>query len=40
MRIYWLQQFWFGDVVYNDTDNHPHYGMIASRSPQHRCAPG
>jgi hypothetical protein len=28
MRIYWLQQFWFGDVVYNDTDNHPHYGTI------------
>lgn len=25
MRIYWLQQFWFGDVSYNNTDTHRHY---------------
>lgn len=28
MNIYWLRSFWFGDVAYSDTNNHPHYLTI------------
>lgn len=28
MNITYLREFWFGDRVYNDTSNHPHYHTV------------
>jgi hypothetical protein len=28
MKITYLREFWFGDRVYNDTANHPHYHTV------------
>jgi len=28
MQIYWLRQFWFGEVAYDDTSLHKHFHTI------------
>lgn len=32
MQIYWLRQFWFGEVNYTDTSLHKHYHTIVFAS--------